>query len=268
MFKAARLATIKEILIDRNQVDVHTLSSLLDVSSVTIRNDLETLEKQGYLRRTHGGAILNDTKTRNQALASIPPVETPEFDKARDNIAKIAAQMACEDEWIFLGPGATCGYIAKHLAEAGHHNIITNNLYAALSFPTGSNANVIVTGGTLNFKGNFLAGEMLDAALENIHVSKAFFSVQGIDIRGGFSVATYPEKRLFDQLMQISNQIIIVADYRKFDKISFIRIGALDSVKSLITNENIPDNYKTFLFDKGVQLFTTYDINPSSVQGS
>lgn len=266
MFKAARLAKIKEILIDRNQVDVQTLSSLLNVSSVTIRNDLEVLEGQGYLRRTHGGAILNDSKNRIQELSMVSTAQNQEFDKARDSIAQIAAQMIHEDEWVFLGPGTTCGYIARHLASTGHYNIITNSLIAASSFSPTATANIVLTGGILNLKCSFLSGEILDASLNNIHIDKAFFSVHGVDTDNGFSVATYPEKSLFYQLKRISNQIIALADYRKFDKVSFLSIGDLDAVNTVITNENIPDRYKQLFFDKGVQLFTFYDIKPSSVQ--
>ena len=265
MFKAARLAKIKELLIDRNQVDVQTLSALLDVSSVTIRNDLEALEKQGYLRRTHGGAVLNDSYIQERELSAMPAGNKPEYDKSRDDIAQIAAQIVTEDEWVFLGPGTTCGYIAKHLAARGHFNIITNNLYVATSVPTNTASNIILTGGVLDIKRGDLSGEMLDSSLKNIHVGKVFFSVSGIDM-SGYSVSTYSEKSLFFMLKGICNQMIIVADYRKFDKLSFLRIGDLSMAKTLISNENIPETYKAYFFENNVQLFTSYDLKPSFVQ--
>lgn len=268
MFKAARQAKIKELLLDRNQIDVQTLSSLLNVSSVTIRNDLEALEREGYLCRTHGGAILNATDNRERRLSASAVLPDPEFDKCRDEIAQIAAQMIDEDEWVFIGPGTTCAYIVKHLAAKGHFNIVTNNLFAATSIPMGTNSNIIVTGGTLDIKGNFLMGEMLEESLKNIHVGKAFFSVGGVDLHGGYSVASYSEKSLFTQLKGICSQMVIAADHRKFNKISFMRIGNLDAAPTVISNENIPDAYKTYFFENGIQLFTSYDIKPSSVQSA
>lgn len=268
MFKAARLAKIKEILIDRNQIDVQTLSTLLDVSSVTIRNDLEILEKQGYLRRTHGGAILNSTDNTLRELSRSPLHLNIEFDKYRDEIAQIAAQIICDDEWIYVGPGLTCAYIVKHLNPHNHYNIITNNLIAASSISSSTNSNIILTGGILDIKNGYLSGDMLDSALKNIHVSKTFFSVSGIDLSNGYSVSTYGEKSLFEKLSQISDQLIILADHQKFNKVSFMRIGDLKIAKTLISNESIPNDYKAFFFENGIQLFTTYDIKRSSVHDS
>lgn len=265
MFKAARLAKIKEILIDRNQIDVQTLSTLLNVSSVTIRNDLEILEQQGYLRRTHGGAILNSTDNAQRELSRSPLQLNIEFDKYRDEIAQIAAQIIGDDEWIYIGPGLTCAYIVKHLNPHNHYNIITNNLIAASSIGSSASSNVILTGGILDVKNGYLTGDMLDSALKNIHVSKAFFSVGGVDLANGYSVSTYGEKSLFEKLCQISSQLIILADHQKFNRMSFLRIGDLKMAKTLISNENIPDDYKAYFFENGIQLFTTYDIKKSSV---
>ncbi len=267
MFKVVRQAKIKEILLDRNQVDVQTLSSLLNVSSVTIRNDLEALEDQGFLIRTHGGAVLNDTMNRDNMLSVTPKQSAVEYDKDKDDIAQIASNLVESGEWVFLGPGTTCGYIAKRLAGRGRFNVITNNLYVATSMPDKSPSNIIVTGGTLDVKGMFLSGELLDSLLKNIHVNKAFFSVAGVDLRGGYSVSSSAEMSLFLRLKEICDQLVIVADHSKFDSVSFMRIGSLNCANTLISNEGIPQKYKEFLFEHGVQLFTSYDIKPSSVRG-
>ena len=66
MFKAARHEKIKEILLNQKQINVQTLSSWLNVSPVTIRSDFEELEKQGFLVRTHGGAILKEEPAAEQ----------------------------------------------------------------------------------------------------------------------------------------------------------------------------------------------------------
>ena len=81
MFKAARLKKIKEIILDQKQIDVQTLSNLLNVSVVTIRSDLEDLEHEGFIIRSHGGAILNDAQIEADTSAD---ALAPDFDDPRN----------------------------------------------------------------------------------------------------------------------------------------------------------------------------------------
>ena len=267
MFKVSRQAKIKEIILDRNQVDVQTLSSLLNVSSVTIRNDLEALEEQGVVIRTHGGAILNDALMRSKSPAASMRETQLEYDKYKDEIGQIASHLANENEWIFLGPGTTCSFLAGCLAQRNRLNIITNNLYAIPMLVRNSSNNIIVLGGSLYPENMFLGGDFFTHSLKNLHISKAFFSVSGVHLQGGYSMSSFAELNIYSQIREISSQVIFLADYRKFGTISLAKLGELDCVDTLISNEGIPGEYKTYFFEHGVRLYTSYEIKRSSVQG-
>lgn len=253
---------------DRNQIDVQTLSTMLDVSSVTIRNDLEALEKQGFIIRTHGGAVLNDAYTKERIPTDLPQGRELEYDKYKDEIAQIASHLIADNEWIFLGPGTTCGFLAKCLVPRSRLNIITNNLYVVSAFAQSGTGNVIVTGGKFHADTMFLDGGIFSQSLQNLHISKAFFSVSGVDIKNGFSVSGLAEVSIYTQMRKIADQVILLADYSKFNVVSFAKIGDLTCFDTLISNENIPAEYKVFFFEHGIKLFTSYEIKRSSVQGS
>ena len=110
MFKAARIQKIKEIIANRTQIDVQTLSDILEVSNVTIRNDLEQLEKEGFIYRTHGGAILREN-TGTTSVSGVGYGAALSFDFSVDilHIANLAAEYIEENEWIFLGGGCKIG---------------------------------------------------------------------------------------------------------------------------------------------------------------
>ena len=195
MFKAARIAKIKEILLDRGRIDVSTLSSLLNVTEVTIRSDLELLEQENYIIRTHGGAILNeDVVNQKEEIESLFHIE---YDRNKENIGRIAADMISPNEWIFIGQGTTCYFIAKALLDKSKVNVVTNNLLAAASLARNSSANIILLGGELAHENLFTSGEMFFKNLENIFISKAFLTVNGVDFQSGYTVSNVSDIMLF-----------------------------------------------------------------------
>ena len=274
MFKGARLAKIKEILLERTQIDVQTLSLLLGVSAVTIRSDLAQLDEEGFLVRTHGGAILNDSGSVGipgyepaGSSSVVEPRNSPaiEYSKSREIIGQIADHLIEDDEWIFLGPGATCYYIAKALVPRTNVNILTNNIYIADLMGARRGGEIVVTGGTLYRPGMFLYGDMFARDLSVLHISKAFLSVGGADLENGYSVDGMPQASIHNLIKGACGELYLVIDASKFDQTAFMRIGDLEMGKTVITNDDIPEKYKEFYFTHGVRLFMSYDIKKSTL---
>ena len=130
MLKIERIKRIKDILKDSNQVEVSTLSNLLNVSDATIRNDLEELEQEGFLTRFYGGATINVAPTEEVTDTALHPNQV-EYNQDLEELGIIAARMIRDREWVFLGPGRTNYYIAKALYSRSNINILTNNFLVA-----------------------------------------------------------------------------------------------------------------------------------------
>ncbi|WP_066646625.1 DeoR/GlpR family DNA-binding transcription regulator [Christensenella timonensis] len=266
MFKAARLAKIKEVLLDRGQVDVSTLSALLNVSDVTIRSDLEQLEKEKFVYRTYGGAVLNEDHLKQQSMQDAITGASLDYDKNKEMVGQIAADMVRDNEWIFLGPGTTCYYVAKALLNRENVNVVTNNLYVAGALAQNPKSNVMVTGGTMVHSEMSLTGDLFSRFLKNIFIAKAFIGVGGVDFDSGFTVSNTLESNVYQKIKKISKELIIVADQTKFGHTSLTSIGPLTTVDAVITNDDIPEDYKSYFFQQGIRIFTSYRIKPSSIK--
>lgn len=260
MFAAERIKKIKQVLLEYKQADVSNLSNLLSVTEVTIRKDLERLESEGFLERTHGGAILCENKAPDsiyQNAIGIPEIEHKKM------IGLIAAQIVNNNEAIFLGPGTTCLLIAKNLKEKKNLNVITNNISAAIELSNIANIKVALTGGEIKQQEHTfsLHGAAVLQSLKNIYVDKAFIGVNGISLKRGYTIYDPEDSMIAAEIYKYTNDMIIAADNTKFDKISFSQLGDLNMAKKVISDEMAPKEYIKYFFENNIQIFTTYKLD-------
>ena len=256
MFKAARLQAIKDIITERKQVDVATLSAILSVSEVTIRKDFEELQNKGVIIKTHGGAILNE----DHAVLDAEEINQIPYDKDKEYIGLIAAQMIKERDVVFLGPGATCYYIAKALKDKKNIKVVTNSRFVLNVLADSPLVNMVFIGGNYMPTINAMTGDMVQKVLKEFLLDKAFISVSGVHMSHGYMVPNEEEIKIYKTITSITKELIIVADHTKFNKTSFLKLGPLNIANSIITNKNVSADYKAEFFKEGVQIFTSYDI--------
>jgi DeoR family transcriptional regulator, fructose operon transcriptional repressor len=257
MFAAERLSKIREILLEYKHVDVATLSSILSVSEATTRRDLEKLEEEGFLKKTHGGAVVNEEAVTEVQLSYI---EDPFMEEKRQ-IGIIAAQMVNNHDLIFLGSGNTCLQIAKNIKDRKELTVVTNSVNIILELSGCSNINLLLTGGNVESFGPSLSmvGQFAKGMLESLFVNKAFFSVNGISIKYGYTVNNAEQAEIYKILMRNADEIIVAADYTKFDKRSLTQVGPIHMVKKIITNVQVSMEYKKFFFENDIQVFTAFE---------
>lgn len=265
MFKAERIQRIKEIIFERKQIDVATLSSLLNVTEVTIRNDLEQLEKNGFLTRNHGGATLNASAFPEEQLHTdrMDGLNIP-YDKEKEELGLVASQLVREREWIFLGPGTTSYYIAKALSKRQNLNIMTNNFYVANVFGSNASVQLLFLGGRMQNSGMYTIPEDLNRELEHIYLSKFFFSVDGASMEGGYTLTDMNVVDIIRAVSDRCHEAIICLDSKKFEQRSFIRLGDLASISTIVTNNKIPQDYHQYYMEHGIRAYTSYNLKPLS----
>ena len=261
MFKIERHRRIKEILKDCRQIEVSTLSNLLNVSDATIRNDLEELEKDGFLTRFHGGATLNENLAEESSGQSPAPNQV-EYNKRKEEIGEIAARIVKDREWIFLGPGTTCYFIAKALAGRNNINILTNNFLVANVLHDSSGIRLLFMGGQVEHSGSYTIPDDWEKELHNIYLDKAFFSVDGVDLHAGYTLSDKPAFEIIRAVIKCSRESIMAVDSSKFDQRTFMKVGDLDIANTVITNADISDSYKRYYLEHGIRTYTTYDLKP------
>jgi len=240
-------------------IDISSLSEILGVSEVTVRKDLERLEKGGFLVKYHGGAMV---KGHGEILASflksIKDLETPEL-TAKLELGKLAASVVEDGDNIFIGSGSTCAIFARMIGSSGIR-VVTNSIDVAASMYHRANS-VFLLGGVLSQSGEFLysSGDALLEFMKGIFVEKAFFSVDGIDLNAGFTVNEFSRVTLMRQLKVVSKNLIILADSTKFNKIAIHQVGALDFADCVVTNRQADEKYKEIFFKKNIRFLTAFD---------
>lgn len=257
MFASERIRITKGILLDKKHINVSDLSSLLKVSEVTIRRDLEKLEGENFLTRTHGGAVLNETIPSSDRECQ--SVEFDPYYQEREEISDIAAHMIDDNDVIILSPGLTNISIAKKLINKKNLTVLTNDLNIASELSTVSGIKVIIPGGDLDVASMSVLGKLTEENIRSFYVSKAFIEVDGVSFERGYTISGLDKSSVIKEMLEITKERIIVCPHTCFDNIAFSQIGPLDLAQKIITNPLISDAYKKYYFESSVQLFTAFN---------
>ncbi|MDO4312204.1 MAG: DeoR/GlpR family DNA-binding transcription regulator [Eubacteriales bacterium] len=257
MLPAQRITLIKDILLDKKSIDTSTLSNYLEVSEVTIRKYFDQLEKEGFLKKVHGGAVLN---TDAPLPASIS--EDDSFSHNEVSIALAASDLIENGDSIFIGSGILCYALATHLHAKKDLSIVTTNINAIPHLQKFA-SNVYLLGGDVRSDSDgflYSCGSNCLHQLSRIYVSKAFFSVDAIDIHAGITTNELFDIDLLKTISQITTQPVVLVSSSTFDKIALHRFGTLQSFDTYITDTQIPNKYKNHFYSNNIKLISAYNI--------
>ena len=252
MLKSDRLNYIRSMLQQKSNIKVRELSELLNVSDVTIRDDLLRLESEGFVTRVHGGAVINEHQRNQKIINDIVAAINVPYYKEQEYIGKLAASMIKESEWVYIGSGTTCYYIAKELLHRKNINILTNNMYVVNILLANPYIDLIVCGGTLSHAYNCTFGNLFDKSIGNMIFSKAFFTIGGFDFETGITISSEIEMEILRTVKRQTKELILVIDSSKFGKKSFMRAEDITLSGTIITDEDIPAEYREYLTKNGV----------------
>jgi len=253
MFALERIRIIKNYLLKENKVSVAKLSELLNVTEVTIRRDLEKLEKEGFLERTHGGAVLKEDKD-DEAVDETGDA----FRIEREEIAETAFHLVSDNDMIMITEGLTNVYIAKKLAQKNNLTVLTNDLRVAMEFVNSPVNNVILLGGDL--KEYAVYGQLTENNMQYFSVNHLFVEVDAINKQSGMMVSSISKASMIQKAIHSAETVSVVCLANFFGEKSLYRIGSLDMADKIITNFSLADSYKDYLFSLNIQVYTSVDI--------
>ncbi len=250
MLAEERRSKILELLEQEQAVEVSSLVKMFNVTGATIRRDLEALEKEGLLRRTHGGAILP------QSISYEPLYSSQKRKNLKEKIAigKRAAELINDGDTIFIESGTTNFQIAKNIK--GRHNltVVTNSIDIASELLNAKGVHVIITGGDLRKETVALVGPLTERVLSELKVDKAFLGISAIIPGKGMSTASIVEAQIKQLIIQMGREIIGLADHSKFGKEAFAFVAHTKVLNKLITDSGIPQEYIEALKEEGVEV--------------
>lgn len=251
-----RRKQILDILIKNNRVRVSQLSQDLNVSEVTIRNDLTELEKDGYLERVAGGAVLT---RRNFNQLNFQRLKQDNVEK-KLRIAKKAASLIQDAETLMINAGTTAFYVACELKQRSNLNIVTNSVPIAMELGAYPTFRMVLLGGDINAQYSFTYGGDALAQMEKYKADKVILSVDGVRHDAGLTTYHAEEAEVIRQMIARSHECIVVADARKIGKESFSNIGSLEHMNVLVTNAaDVPDSILEEIQSMGVTIYSDED---------
>lgn len=256
MFAIERIKIIKNYITENKQLEVNILSKMLNVSEVTIRRDLEKLEKEGFITRTHGGAVLNseDNDYSENTLTDNSCEESTDY----NDIADIAIEMINDDDVIMLSNGIINLSIAKKLTTKKNLTVVTNDILIATELTNHQTIKVILLGGVIDPSTKAVFGTLTIDNLNLFYVNKLFIEVNGISSHLDVTVSSINMASLIQASIKNSNERIVLCSSEAFKKNSFYKVGKLTEItEKIITSPNIDDNFKTEIFTNNIQLFTS-----------
>jgi DeoR family transcriptional regulator of aga operon len=232
MVRAARSrqTAILDLLARDGFVDITGLQRELGCSEATIRRDLEYLQRAGYLRRTHGGAVAESGRELPFSM------KLGEMAAAKRQIAARAAELVEGLQAVGFTGGTTTQQVARALSQRSGLTVVTNAINIAMELAS-SNARVIVIGGELRGQTYELVGPLAEPVLEQIHLDVIFVGVDGLSVEAGLTTHNPTEARTNRVLLSRAARVVVVADHTKLGRKTFARIAPLKAGQVLITDD-------------------------------
>jgi len=245
---AERRENILQVLADDSSVSVAELAKQLGVTVVTARADLGALEEEGFLVRTHGGAM----------PAYHPKIlERIRKDKDRKSaIAKAAAAEIHGGDTVMISAGTTTALIAKYLLGKRDVHIVTNNTLLLTYARTNPQLRVTLMGGEFRPAEEGIIGPMAIESLDQFHVAKAFIGIDGASVKQGLTAHFVETAELVRKMAEQADEVIVISDSGKFGKPGFARILPFTGVNTLVTDNELTDEFKQELETAGVRVVT------------
>ncbi|MCC7129678.1 MAG: hypothetical protein B6D39_08045 [Anaerolineae bacterium UTCFX2] len=234
----------------RDIVTFADISSVFGISTATARRDLDALEQLGLVKRIPGGAVVIETA----------PPQAPFLNRCRDQVEEKAAIGAAvanliqDGETIFLGGGTTVHEVAKGLAERDQVTVITNSLQVINTFATAGQTRLVVLGGVFRYDEATIYGHFAEMMLAGIHVDRVILGARSISLTGGITNDIGPDISTERAILQIGREVIIAADYTKFNRVSTVNICPLSRIGKIVTDSGIPAHEKDAIEEAGVEV--------------
>jgi DeoR family transcriptional regulator of aga operon len=232
------------------RVLVEELSDSLGISRITIRKDLDHLQSQGLLQRTHGGALLPS----NGAISD-PSLREKEGRHSQEKlrIATAAANLVQEGQCILLDSGTTTTAVAKALRRFSHLTIITNAVNVASELRD-TDFEVLLTGGSLRKNSFSLVGPLAEDMLHEMYADILFLGVDGFDLEVGLTTPNVMESRVNRAMVKAASLVVAVCDSTKFNRRSLSKIVDATAIHHIITDSGLPSATADALRSAGINL--------------
>ncbi len=237
MFAEERKREIIKLLQTQGKVKTLALAELFEVSEPTIRRDINEMEDQGLLIRTHGGAIAMDTAEKEPSFVE----KSDRLQSEKEQIGRVAASMIHDGDTVVMDTGTTTLMIARHM-RAENVTVVTNSLDIAYELENKPNVEILITGGVIRWNTRAMVGPVAESALDRFRVDLAFIGANAVSIEDGLTTPNIGEADIKRKMIKVARKTFLVMDHTKFDRTTFSRIADLSEISGIITDPGVDED--------------------------
>lgn len=234
MLPAERKRKIVDTVSEEGGCSVAELADRLDVSKATIRRDLNDLEEEGLVERSHGGAIPVRTAASEESYSQ----RNVQNLEAKQAIGSRARKEIHEDQVVFFDSGTTTMEVARRVPDGVRFIAATNSPQLALEL-TEEDRDVKLTGGTLRPRTRALVGPTGEAFMQRTNFDQVFLGTNAVDPDAGLTTPNEDEARMKQLMVERANRVVLVADATKFGRRSFAQFAAIDDLDLVVTDASL-----------------------------
>lgn len=236
MLAIERKKFILNYLKEHGNITTNEVCRLLEVSPATARNDLNRLEKEKLILKTHGGASLLET----EVTGGFPSYEFCERQqvnlKQKEAITDAAVKLIEDDQCIIMDASSTALTLARKLSRFSRLTVVTNGIYTMLELKDMPNVTVIFIGGIVTKKSGSVEGLLGKDLLSHINADYAFVSARGFTLEEGLTDFNFYESELKKEMLRHSRKCVALLDSSKLESISTANFCRADDVDMIITD--------------------------------
>ncbi len=238
----ARHQQIIEQLRVQREVTVPALAAQFQVSSLTIRRDLDTLAREGLLTRTHGGAVLSQSSVI--AFAFLDRAQDRTAEKVA--IAKHLASVVQPGMTIVLDTGTTTLEVARAIAGISRLRVLTSSLAIASALYAYENIDLVLLGGSVRHRNPDLSGPLTEENLKQFQTELAILGADAVSPEGLYT-SDLGIARISQAMMACARERWLVVDSSKFTRRSFVKFADWSAITHLVTDNGVAETDREWL---------------------
>jgi DeoR/GlpR family transcriptional regulator of sugar metabolism len=245
---------IVELVLENGTIDIPEICELFDVSEMTARRDLNELDRQGLLRRVHGGATANLGRSYEPSFNT----RSVKNQSAKTAIGLKAAELIYDGDSIALDVGTTTLEIVHGLRGKRNLTIVTSCLQIATKvvdqISLEIDARLVLTGGIVRPRELSMIGPIPEQVYQELHVDKAFIGIGGVSLEDGLTEYNIEDTQIKRMLIRSAREKIVVADGAKFGVTTFASVGPLNAIDKIVTDKSAPMHLIENIRRQGVEV--------------
>ena len=219
----------------QKELRVEKLASLLHVSPLTVRRDLEQLARDRTIIRTHGGCLA----VGRAALESEYHSKVALNFELKEAIGRETVKQVKSGDILLINDGSTTFHLASLLGERGPLTVYTNSLAMISELSRFSSIRLYILGGEYISEQYSLRGSLTEQVLESIHPDSVFLGADAIDEEGQCLVMTPEEARMTQVMLRSGTKKYLLADHTKFGAKGYVAYGTLQDFDMWITTPGV-----------------------------